>query len=98
MSGSGRKTAGKGRGRLKVTKNAICMRIFVEAGRRVYYTVNSAVRTGFFCCIGSYLCEKGVLMYRISHNEGIFMQKFTLVSHLSGIIPDRDKRREAYHV
>jgi len=25
-------------------------------------------------------------------------KKFTLVSHLSGIIPDRDKRREAYHV
>lgn len=79
-------------------KKTNCLRIFVEAGRRVYYTVNSAVRTVFFCRTGIYLCEKGVLMYRISHKEGIFMQKFTLVSHLSGIIPDRDKRREAYHV
>ena len=45
-----------------------------------YYTVNSAVRTGFFCCIGSYLCEKGVLMYRISHNEGIFLSLIHICS------------------
>lgn len=31
---------------MKTYRKAIYMRIFVEAGRRVYYTVNSAVRTG----------------------------------------------------
>lgn len=79
---------------MKTYRKAIYMRIFVEAGRRVYYTVNSAVRTGHLPGgIRGERIETGV-----SHNTENYMHEFTFVSHLSGIIPDRDKRRNSYHV